>query len=57
LSFKDANRYLLLHSAHYDNSASFSDFTPFGGWTQPAIKQFVGDAVVCGAGVDKNWYP
>ena len=43
--------------AHYDNNPSFSDFSPFGGWNQPAIKQYVGDAVVCGAGVDKNWYP
>jgi hypothetical protein len=45
------------YSAHYDNNPSFSDFSPFGGWGQPAIKQFVGNAVVCGAGVDKNWYP
>jgi hypothetical protein len=26
--------------AHYDNKASFSDFSPFGGWTKPAMKQF-----------------
>lgn len=42
--------------AHYDNSASFSDFSPFGGWTKPAIKQYVGDTTLCGAGVDKNYY-
>ena len=23
--------------AHYDNNPSFSDFTPFNGWTQPAM--------------------
>ncbi len=42
--------------AHYDNSPSFSDFAAFGGWTKPAIKQFVGDTTLCGAGVDKNFY-
>lgn len=43
--------------AHYDGSASFSDFGSFGGWTKPNIKQFVGDTTLCGAGVDKNFYP
>jgi len=43
--------------AHYDGSPSFSDFQPFAGWTKPNIKQYQGDAVVCGVGVDKNWYP
>jgi GH25 family lysozyme M1 (1,4-beta-N-acetylmuramidase) len=43
--------------AHYDYNPSFSDFAPFGGWSKPSIKQYVGDATVCGAGVDKNWYP
>jgi hypothetical protein len=43
--------------AHYDNSPSFSDFVAFGGWTKPAIKQFQGDTTLCGAGVDKNYYP
>jgi hypothetical protein len=43
--------------AHYDNNPSFSDFEEFAGWSRPAIKQFMGDATVCGADVDKNWYP
>ena len=43
--------------AHYDGSTDFSDFSPFGGWSQPAIKQYQGDASLCGAGVDMNWYP
>lgn len=43
--------------AHYDNSPSFSDFSSFGGWTKPAIKQFQGDVTLCSAGVDKNFYP
>lgn len=34
---------------------SFSDFTPFGGWTQPTIKQYAGDATKCGVGVDLNY--
>lgn len=43
--------------AHYDGSASFSDFGAFGGWSRPNIKQFQGDTTLCGAGVDKNFYP
>lgn len=41
---------------HYDNSASFSDFVPFGGWTSPAIKQYQGTTSQCGVGVDQNYY-
>ncbi len=43
--------------AHYDNNPSFSDFSPFGGWSKPAMKQFNGDASLCGAGIDENWTP
>ena len=25
---------------HHDGSPSFKDFSPFGGWTEPAIKQY-----------------
>lgn len=42
--------------AHYDNLAAFSDFKPFGGWTKPNMKQYKGDTVACGAGVDLNFY-
>eukprot|EP00347_Sterkiella_histriomuscorum_P023175 403335663 len=42
--------------AHYDNSASFSDFKSFGGWSRPNIKQFKGDTTACGVGVDLNYY-
>ena len=42
--------------AHYDNNPSFSDFTAFGGWSHPSIKQYAGDKTVCGAGVDLNFY-
>eukprot|EP01132_Coremiostelium_polycephalum_P001189 gene1189-1502_t len=43
--------------AHYDNSASFSDYRTFGGWSNPSIKQYMGDVSACGIGLDKNWYP
>ena len=42
--------------AHYDNSASFSDFKAFGGWSKPTYKQFAGTTSLCGAGVDKNYH-
>jgi len=42
--------------AHYDNLPSFSDFSAFGGWSKPTIKQYQGDTTLCGAGVDKNFY-
>jgi GH25 family lysozyme M1 (1,4-beta-N-acetylmuramidase) len=38
-------------------NASFSNFTPFGGWKQPAMKQFVGDQRCAGVGYDGNWTP
>lgn len=39
------------------NNPSFSDWSDFGGWTRPSIKQYQGDITKCGAGVDVNWYP
>lgn len=42
--------------AHYDNNPSFSDFSPFGGWKTPNVKQYQGTTNLCGAGVDLNWY-
>jgi len=41
--------------AHYDNSKSFSDFTPFNGWKTPTMKQYNGDSTLCGVGVDLDW--
>mmetsp|Transcript_5485 Transcript_5485/g.5440 ORF Transcript_5485/g.5440 Transcript_5485/m.5440 type:complete len:211 (+) Transcript_5485:18-650(+) len=43
--------------AHYDDWPSFGDFTPFGGWNEPTIKQFNGDVTVCGVNVDQNYRP
>eukprot|EP01124_Arcella_intermedia_P007760 TRINITY_DN147_c0_g1_i5.p1 TRINITY_DN147_c0_g1~~TRINITY_DN147_c0_g1_i5.p1 ORF type:complete len:214 (+),score=13.68 TRINITY_DN147_c0_g1_i5:52-693(+) len=48
---------LPLWYAHYDNSPSFGDFSSFGGWSTPSIKQYAGDKTVCGIGADLNWYP
>ncbi|KAL4476535.1 hypothetical protein ABPG74_010268 [Tetrahymena malaccensis] len=44
--------------AHYDGSASFSDWSrySFGGWSKPAIKQYIGDTTMCGLGVDMDFY-
>jgi len=45
--------------AHYDGEANFDDSWAyeFGGWTSPAMKQFSGDATVCGDDIDQDWYP
>lgn len=43
--------------AHYDGNPSFSDFSAFGGWSKPTIKQFQGTNTVCGVSLDKNFYP
>eukprot|EP01017_Pseudomicrothorax_dubius_P047706 TRINITY_DN859_c0_g1_i2.p1 TRINITY_DN859_c0_g1~~TRINITY_DN859_c0_g1_i2.p1 ORF type:complete len:226 (-),score=21.23 TRINITY_DN859_c0_g1_i2:93-770(-) len=49
---------LPLWYAHYDGVPSFADgLYTFGGWTQPAIKQFKGDQTQCGVDVDNSWYP
>jgi len=48
---------LPLWYAHYDDWASFGDFTPFGGWNTPHAKQYVGDATVCGVDVDLDFHP
>lgn len=46
---------LPLWYAHYDNKASFSDFSSFGGWSSPHAKQYEGDVTQCSMGVDKNY--
>jgi len=48
---------LPLWYAHYDNNPSFGDFSPFGGWNTPAIKQYQGDDSSCGISIDDDWYP
>jgi len=41
--------------AHYDGKPSFSDFTPFNGWTTPTMKQYAGDVTVCGIDLDSDY--
>lgn len=41
--------------AHYDNEPNFKDFGDFGGWKKPYMKQYQGNANLCGAGIDKNY--
>jgi hypothetical protein len=43
--------------ADYDGQPSFNGFLRFGGWTNPAMKQWSGNNNICGASVDQNWYP
>lgn len=52
-----AQQGLPLWYAHYDNSPSFSDWTAYGGWSAPSIKQYLGDETSCGASIDYNWVP
>jgi hypothetical protein len=49
---------LPLWYAHYDNNPSFSDFTGFGGWTTPAMKQYWDSvSISCNINADADWYP
>lgn len=41
---------------HYDNNPSYSDWSSFGGWSKPSIKQYHGTTSVCSASVDLNYY-
>mmetsp|Transcript_6541 Transcript_6541/g.4910 ORF Transcript_6541/g.4910 Transcript_6541/m.4910 type:complete len:141 (-) Transcript_6541:50-472(-) len=42
--------------ASWNGQQSFSDWSAFGGWSSPAMKQYKGDTTLCGAGVDLNAY-
>ena len=42
--------------AYYDYEASFSDFSSFGGWTKPAMKQYKGTTYICGTAIDEDYY-
>ena len=53
----DAMRFSInapLWYAHYDNRRSFDDYQAFGGWKQPAMKQFIRDVKECGVVFDRN---
>ena len=53
-TFQYANEYPLWY-AHYDDWASFGDFTPFAGWSYPNTKQYVGEAWICSFDQDLNY--
>ncbi|EGC33318.1 hypothetical protein DICPUDRAFT_154665 [Dictyostelium purpureum] len=55
-SFEGGSKFPLWY-AHYDGVRSFSDFSPFAGWSKPTMKQYYGEGTLCNAGVGKNWYP
>ena len=40
----------------YDGAKNFDDFTPFGGWTSPAMKQYSGSSN-CNVSSFADWYP
>lgn len=53
-----ADNGLALWYAHYDGSRSFSDFSPFGGWSTPTMKQYSDDSQIgdnCGISADANY--
>ena len=41
---------------HYDGSRSFSDWSAFGGWTKPSIKQYAETVPYCDTSADADWY-
>lgn len=53
----DAAKDLPLWYAHYDGKQTFSDFTAFGGWSKPAMKQYWDSVGYCGINSDADWYP
>ncbi|KAI9265239.1 glycoside hydrolase superfamily [Phascolomyces articulosus] len=42
--------------AGWDFALNFNNFSPFGGWSKPTVKQYAGDQSFCSAGFDKNYY-
>ena len=42
--------------ANDDHEASFSDFTPFGGWSKPYCKQFKGPTNSCSTAINEDYY-
>jgi GH25 family lysozyme M1 (1,4-beta-N-acetylmuramidase) len=44
--------------AHYDGKQTFDDYSinPFGGWIKPTMKQYSGDASICGIRLDLSYY-
>jgi len=42
--------------ANYDGAENFNDFSSFGGWSTPTMKQYAGSATVCSTSVDLNYF-
>ena len=51
-----ADNGLPLWYAHYDYTRSFGDFSAFGGWKHPAMKQYNDAVGICGISADADWY-
>jgi len=49
--------HLDLWYADYDGVPTFGDFTAFGGWSKPYMKQFTDQGAKCGVSYDINWRP
>jgi len=41
--------------AHYDGDPSFQDFSSYGGWDRPRVKQYMGTTSMCKTQIDQNW--
>ncbi len=48
---------LPLWYADYDGTPTFNDFSAFGGWDHPSMKQFTDQGAKCSASYDIDWYP
>lgn len=54
LAYTKGSSYPLWY-AHYDGRPSFDDFESFSGWSKPNKKQYAGDQMLCGAGIDFDY--
>lgn len=52
----DLFSHLPLWYSNPDYTPDFTDYTPFGGWKQPSIKQWMFDQLLRGKVVDMNVY-
>ncbi|KAL4487169.1 hypothetical protein ABPG72_017888 [Tetrahymena utriculariae] len=48
---------LQLWYPRWDNQTNFNDFTPFGGFANPVMKQFYNDVQICCTNTDVDWKP